>query len=189
MNNYSLDYLPKDILLRLGIFLNFHERSCIFDIPCAICVNYKHIKTLDKDINENLIKNYCKIDKSVNNIKIDKLTSIAQRIHVIGNHWSLINNLKHRKFKFICGKKEQCNFNNDDSVCITDITYPIEKLSSKLIVTQGYENNYDLQSVDYLLIEKKYIDNSIQIPFDKQIIPEKGFLVINMTNLEKFYTG
>ena len=178
--------IPKDLITRLCIFLNFHEISYMEGRECVICVNFKHLKILDKDIDHGLIKNFCKEDKDIiDKIPLKKLTSNAQRIHVVGDHWPLINTLKHRKFKFFCK-----SLKNDkaDSICITDINIPVEKIDQKLIVTQGYCLKYDLISVDYLLVQKKHIDVSLKTSFDKQIIPEKGFLVVNLKNDEKFYT-
>lgn len=178
--------LPRDLIDRLGLFLNQHERSCITDTPCTICANFRHPKTLDKDIDENLIKNFCKEDrKIVDKIDVKKLTSNAQRIHVIGNIWNIINCFNHRKFHFFC---KSIKLSTKDSICITDVDTNITKLDNKIIITQGYSNNYDLTSVDFLLVEKKYIDDSFEISFSKNIIPEKGFLVIDLHNNEKFYT-
>jgi hypothetical protein len=174
--------LPTDLINRLCAFLNFHELSCIADKPCTICTNFRHLRILDKDIDENLIKNYCKSDKNlVDKIPLKKLTNKAQRIHVIGNHWPLVNSFKHRKFAFFCKSLKPLPFNKD-SVCITDTNAQIGKYDNKLIVTQGYESDYNLESVDYLMVEKKYVNEA---PFD---IPESGFLVVDLRNGEKFYT-
>ena len=181
--------IPKDLVTRLCMFLNFHEISSITGKECVMCANFRHLKILDKDIDHNLFKNFCKEDKElVNKMSLKKLTSNAQRIHVIGDHWPLVNTLKHRKFKFFC-KTPKINKNDKtDSVCITDINTPVTKTDQKLIVTQGYCLEYDLNSVDYLLVQKKHIDDSFETSFDKQVIPEKGFLVIDLKSDEKFYT-
>jgi hypothetical protein len=56
-------------------------------------------------------------------------------------------------------------------------------MENKLIITQGYDSDYILTSVDYLLVEKKHIKGPI--PFD---ISDKGFLVIDLRNWQSFYT-
>ena len=89
---------------------------------------------------------------------VKKLTSKAQRIHIIGNHWVIINSFKHRKFSFCCKVlKEEWKNSNKDSVCITDTDIPVDKIDNKMIITQGYKTGYNLESVDYLVIEKKFI--------------------------------
>jgi hypothetical protein len=172
------------------MFLNFHEISCITGRECTICANFQHLKILDKDIDHNLIKNYCKEDKGlVDKMNLEKLSFTAQRIHIIGNHWPLVNALKHRNFKFFCKNPKISNDDKTDSICITDTNIPVNKMNQKLIITQGYCLWYDLNSVDYLVVQKKYIDDSFCIEsFDKQIIPEKGFLVIDLKSHKKFYT-
>jgi hypothetical protein len=180
--------LPSDLIDRLCIFLNYHELSCITGIQCTVCANFKHLKILDKDIDNSLIKNYCKSDKKfVDQILLKKISNTAQRIHVLGNHWPLVNSLKHRKFSFFVKHQPERNYNKD-SVCITDTDSQVNKEKNKLIITQGYSKDYNLSSVDFLLIEKKHIDDSFDIPFDQQIIPDKGFLIIDLNNDEKFYS-
>jgi len=180
--------LESHLTNRLCMFLNIHEMSCISDIQCKICANYRFLKIIDQDIEHNLIKNYCKTDKHlIDKISLKKITSKTQRIHVIGNHWPLINSLKHRKFSFFC-KKNKTSEGYVGSICITDTNIPLNKINDKMIITQGYTKDYDLTSVDFLVIEKKYIDSSFEISFDKNKIPEKGFLVIDLCTNEKFYT-
>jgi hypothetical protein len=177
--------LPSDLINKLCIFLNYHELSCITGSQCTICANYKNLKILDKDIDQTLIENYCKSDKSlVDKLNLKRISNKAQRIHILGNHWPLVNCLKHRKFSFFSKQISEKN-TNKESICITDTTKYITKTDNQLIITQGYSKDYNLSSVDYLLIEKKYIDESFEVPFD---IPEKGFLVIDLNNNKKFYT-
>lgn len=179
--------LPPDQILN-------HELLRITKSQCNLCHNFKHLKILDKDINENLINNYCKIDKHLlDKITLKKITNKGQRIHVLGNHWPLINSLKHRKFSFY-SKQIASKNTNKDSICVTDTTLCVNKTNNQLIITQGYSQDYNLSSVDYLLIEKKHIellkgiDETFNIPFNQQIISDKGFLVIDLNNDEVFYT-
>jgi len=165
---------------KLFLFLNSHEISCISGTQCTICTNYKSLKLLDQDIDHNLIKYFCKGDKTIEKIELKKLTSKSQRIHVIGNHWTLINSLKHRKFAFFCKIQKH---SQKDSLCITDVVDNIGKSENKMVITQGYKSLDNLEFIDYLLIEKKYIKERILFE-----IPEKGYLVIDLKNGEKFYT-
>jgi len=161
--------------------LDEHKMSFLANTQCTACVNFIYLKLLDQDIDHELFKNRCKECKNiVNEFPVTKLTSKAQRIHVIGNHWPLVNNLKHRKFAFFCGNQK---LTDKDSVCITDTTAGVNKIERKLIITQGYESMYDLTSVDYLLVEKKHIKTPV--PFD---IPDKGYLVFDIRNGQEFYT-
>ena len=140
-------------------------------------LNFKNIKTLDKDIDANLIENY------------QKTSNKAQRIHVLGNHWPLINKLRHRKFSFFSKKiKDMDKIKDPDknSICITDVINFVEKINNKLIITQGYSKDYNMKSVDYLLVQKKFIDESYDVSIDQ--ISEKGFLVIDLNTGEMFYT-
>lgn len=179
--------IPSDLIERLCIFLNYHEICCITGSQCTICANFRHLKCLDKDIDNTLIKNYCKTDKKlVNQIPVNKICSKAQRIHVLGNHWPLINSLKHRKFSFFV--KKMNNKKSTDSICISDTDTQVNKEENKLIITQGYSKDYNLTSVDYFLIDKKHIDKSFDIPFDQQIIPNEGYLIIDLNTTEKFYS-
>jgi len=179
--------ISKDLVTTLCMFLNYHEISCILGRECLLCANFRHLRLLDKDVNHELIKNFCKEDKNIiDKIPLKKLTSNTQRIHVIGNVWAIINSLNHRRFSFFC--KTMTKQITSDSICITDTEKSVPKIDKKMIITQGYSKKYDLTSVDYLLVEKKYIDQTFNIPFDENIIPEKGFLVIDLTSNEKFYT-
>lgn len=187
MTSYATSrHVPDDLVKKLCMFLNYHEISYMVGRECHICTNFRHLKILDKDMDTDPIKNFCKEDKEiVNKIPLKKLSSNAQRIHIIGDHWPLINTFKHRKFKFFCRSQKN---NTNDSVCITDTNIPVDKTDHKLIITQGYCSKYNLSSVDFLLVQKKHIDGSFEMHFDKQIIPEKGFLVIDLKNGDKFYT-
>jgi len=202
--------LSDDILNLLFSFLGTHEISCITGIECSLCKHYKNLKLIDQDIDHDLIKNYCIADKNiVNEIELKKITNKTQRIHVIGNAWKIINSLKHRKFAFYSGLSMLVNGNafperlstcKKDSICITEsnlnIAKKIEnKIENKMIITQSYDYHFEnskSKSIDFLLIEKEYIDrfifyNHFAIPeFD---IPEKGYLVIDLRNNETFYTN
>lgn len=182
--------LPSDLIKRLCALLGYHEVSCIIGVQCTKCVNFKHLKVLDKDINDNLIKNYCKSDKTlVNQVCLKMISNKAQRIHVLGNHWPLINSLNHRKFYYLSKQIDHFQQVADKkSICITDTVTWVTKMDHKLVVTQGYSKDYNLDSVDYLVVEKKYIDDSFEVPFDVGIIPENGFLVIDLNSGENFYT-
>jgi len=193
--------IPSDILSIIYSFLNTHEISCIENVPCKVCVNFVYFKSLDQDIDNSLIKNYCKSDKElVKKIPIKKLTSKTQRIHVIGNHWPLINSLKHRKFSFFCNaggtlKLNKRSINRADSICITDMNgkMTIDNIKGKMIITQGYQSELNFESIDFLLIEKKYLpymQTTPWVPFELLPfeIPKNGFLVINIKNNKKFYT-
>jgi hypothetical protein len=165
-------------------FLNIHEKSYILGNECPLCINFKHLRILDKDIDENALKLFCKEDrKTVNKMILKRMVSTAQRIHVIGNHWPLVNALKHRKFRFFC--RIQKDTDQNDSICITDTTVPVDKTEHKLIITQGYDITYNLNSVDFLLVQKKYINESFAPDW---AIPEKGYLIIDLKNGNKFYT-
>ncbi len=155
-----------------------HKLSFLANTQCTLCVDYMYMKLLDQDIEHNLIKNHCK--NMADKLPIKKIANKAQRIHIIGNHWPLVNSLKHRKFAFFC---EGQKLTNKDSICITDVTTPIGKTENKLVITQGYKYDYNLTSVDFLLVEKKHIKYSESID-----IPDKGYLVINLNNGQKFYT-
>jgi hypothetical protein len=161
--------------------VDVHKLSFLTNTQCIECVNFIYLKLLDQDIDHEMFKNRCKECKNIiNEIPVKKLASNAQRIHVIGNHWPLVNSLKHRKFAFFCGNQR---LTDKDSICITDTTQQINKMENKLIITQGYDSDYVLTSVDFLLVEKKHVKG--KTPFD---IPDKGFLVIDLRNWGCFYT-
>ncbi len=161
--------------------LDPHKLSFLVSTQCTVCTDFVYMKFLDQDIDYNLIKNRCRECKNiVDEIPVKKISNKAQRIHVIGNHWPLINSLKHRKFAFFCGNQK---LTNKDSVCITDITTPIGKTENKLIITQGYDCDYNIISVDFLLVEKKHM----KYP-ETFNVPDKGYLVIDLKNGHRFYT-
>lgn len=170
--------IPKCLVKKLGIFLNVHEKSCIVNVPC-ICSNFIHPIMLDS----GLSMNYTIICKKIKYF-IKKINLNTQRIHIIGEPWPLINYFKHRKFNFY-SKYYQTDKNK--SILITDVCSPIDKIKNKLIITQGYSKKYDLVSVDYLLIQKKYIKDWFNVSFENQIV-ENGFLVIDLKTSQKFYT-
>lgn len=181
----------------LDLFLNEHEKHCAKNVQCELCVNYKHIKKLDKNINTDILDNYCKSDKYlIDNNHFKKIGTTRERIHVIGNHWPLINRFKHRNFNFYFKKMSGSGMEN---VCITDITDITDTTDAKFIISQGYNinfTNYELSVLDFLLVSKKYIESSIKfiehnitnVPFDWRIVSDKGFLVIDLKESKVFYT-
>lgn len=178
--------LPSDLIKRLCSLMNHHEIACVVGTNCKVCANFRHLKSFDQDIDDNLIKNYCKSDIDlVNKIEVKKIDNKAQRIHIIGNHWPLLNSLKHRKFDYFSVFPKSYE---NHSICITDTNLAISKMENKLIITQGYSKDYNLDSVDYLFVQKRYVDKTYDIPFNKDDIPTLGFFVIDLRTNEKFYT-
>ncbi len=198
----------KDLVSKLLKYIPVHKRAQILEYQCPICKNYINLVSLDKDI---------EIEKNCTNvISINIISDQAQKIHVIGNHWPLINALKHRQFKFMTYKyttyanpfatyanpyaKSYVNsyVKRSKNLCITDIDifeHLMNEKSSKdfyqdkFVITQqsSASDLYTKLDFDYLIIEKKYIKEVPEYKPDFDI-PDKGFLIVDFkNNFKKYY--
>jgi len=184
--------MNKDIVWRLHKYLRKHERACIMDVKCPVCSNYLNWKLIDKDIDKIGFKNFCR-DDFQSNLKIFKISKNAQRIHVIGNHWPLINGLDHRKFKFFANKNNKFGISYSyatDSV-ITDVDLHVSKYASKMIITQGYNINYSLKDLDWIIVEKQYVEDFLKLYSLKLLFVINEFLIVKIidSEIESLYTA
>lgn len=173
--------LNKDLIWRIHKFLNKHERAYIMGLPCPICHEYIHWELLDQDVDQS-IKNYCLVDS---NFIVKQISNTAQRIHVIGNHWVLVNHLKHRKFKPFATYFLPYSKPDSYDYLITDNTSHISKYPGKMVITQGYKLKISFKDLDFLVVEKGYISSFLSVNklplIDDHIL---RFLIISIKDSE-----